>query len=357
VIKPTTFLNVLFVIVLYFVGVIYKSFLLSVVIAALLTIATSKSYSLLLTRFRHPVAVSSMMTLTLALVLFGPILYFLLQLVYHLDSFNLAFFEQVRVLLVQNIADLNISDNLKMQTINWIYAVKYEQYIEQVGQIMQKLGQDSLAFFANVIVILVFYFFANLYGKNILIFLKRVLPLKAIDSEHIFGEVSQVMSIVMYSTVVNAVLQGFLFSLVILYIGYDAMFWGIAFSFCSLIPVVGAAILWLPIALYEFSIGHTFEALLVAIYTVTAISIVADTFIKPIIIEFINKKISKTKTDINSLLIFFAVIAGMSSFGFWGIILGPAATALFISILKIYDRLKFEEERAARKAQKVEGES
>jgi predicted PurR-regulated permease PerM len=357
VIKPTTFLNILFVVVLYFVSVIYKSFLLSVVIAALLTIATSKSYTLLLIRFRHPVAVSSILTSILALVLFGPILYFLLQIVYHIDSFNIAFFEKVRVLLVQNIAGLSIPDGLKEQIINGVYTLKYEQYVEQIGDILQRLGQDSLAFFANVIVILIFYFFANLYGKKILIFLQRVLPLKADDSEHIFGEVSQVMSIVMYSTVLNAVLQGFLFSLIVLYIGYDAIFWGIAFSFCSLVPIVGAAILWLPIALYEFSIGHTFEALLVSVYTVVLISVVADTFIKPVIIDFINKKISRTKTDINSLLIFFAVIAGMSSFGFWGIIIGPAATALFISILKIYDRLKFEEERANRKAKKIDLEN
>ena len=185
-------------------------------------------------------------------------------------------------------------------------------------------------------------------------FIKRVLPLKTTDSELIFSEVSKVMSVVMYSTVLNAILQGFLFSLLMLYIGYDAIFWGIAFSFCSLIPVVGAALLWLPMALYEFSLGNSFEALLIAIYTIVTISIVADTFIKPIIIDFVNRKISKTKTDINSLLIFFAVIAGMSAFGFWGIILGPAATALFISILKIYDRLKIEEEIANRKAQKLE---
>ncbi|HRF57883.1 MAG TPA: AI-2E family transporter, partial [Campylobacterales bacterium] len=43
---------------------------------------------------------------------------------------------------------------------------------------------------------------------------------------------------------------------------------------------------------------------------------------------------------INSLLIFFAILAGISTYGFWGIIIGPAVTALFISLLKIYDTLK-----------------
>jgi predicted PurR-regulated permease PerM len=33
-------------------------------------------------------------------------------------------------------------------------------------------------------------------------------------------------------------------------------------------------------------------------------------------------------------------LAGISTYGFWGIILGPAVTALFISLLKIYDMLK-----------------
>jgi predicted PurR-regulated permease PerM len=207
---------------------------------------------------------------------------------------------------------------------------------------------------ANVVVILVFYFFANLYGRKILGFIKRVLPLKTNDSEQIFNEVSQVMSVVMYSTIINATLQGLLFSFVMLYIGYDALFWGIAFGFCSLIPVVGASLLWAPISLYEFSNGNSANAIIVIVYTVVAISIIADTFVKPVIIDFINRKIARTKTEINSLLIFFAVIAGMSAFGFWGIILGPAATALFVSILKIYDKLKIEEEIANRKALKLE---
>jgi len=356
-IKPVTFLNVLFVIVLYLIGVVYRSFLLSIVIAALLTIATSKSYSFLLKKLRSPVAVSSILTTALALILFGPMLYFLVQIVIHVNGFNPMFFEKIRILFVQNIAILNMDENLKNLIVNFMYNLKYDFYIEKINGFLSRVGQDSLQFFANVVTILIFYFFANLYGRKILGFIKRVLPLKSTDSEQIFGEVSQVMSVVMYSTLLNAILQGVLFSFVMLYIGYDAIFWGIAFSFSSLIPIIGALLLWLPISLYEFSLGHTFIAVLVAGYTVFTISIVADTFIKPLIIDFINKKVSRTKTDINSLLIFFSVIAGMSAFGFWGIILGPAATALFISILKIYDKLKIEEELANRRAQKLESES
>jgi predicted PurR-regulated permease PerM len=353
-IKPVTFLNILFVVVIYLIGVVYGSFLLSIVIAALLTIATSKSYSFLLKRLKNPIAVSSILTASLMFILFGPMIYFAFQVILHANSFDPNVLEKIKILIVKYIATTQADEQFKEFLINSIYSLKYEIYIDKFDAALAKFGQDSLTFLANVVVILVFYFFANLYGRKILGFIKRVLPLKTNDSEQIFNEVSQVMSVVMYSTIINATLQGLLFSFVMLYIGYDALFWGIAFGFCSLIPVVGASLLWAPISLYEFSNGNSANAIIVIVYTVVAISIIADTFVKPVIIDFINRKIARTKTEINSLLIFFAVIAGMSAFGFWGIILGPAATALFVSILKIYDKLKIEEEIANRKALKLE---
>ena len=56
-------------------------------------------------------------------------------------------------------------------------------------------------------------------------------------------------------------------------------------------------------------------------------------FKKRLIINYINKKVIKTPTKINSLLIFFAIVAGLGTFGFWGMIIGPALVSLFISIL------------------------
>jgi predicted PurR-regulated permease PerM len=48
----------------------------------------------------------------------------------------------------------------------------------------------------------------------------------------------------------------------------------------------------------------------------------------------------KTPTAVNELLIFFAIFAGLTTFGFWGMILGPAITTLFLSLLKLYKLLK-----------------
>ncbi|EHX6177637.1 AI-2E family transporter, partial [Campylobacter jejuni] len=82
------------------------------------------------------------------------------------------------------------------------------------------------------------------------------------------------------------------------------------------------------------------SALVIFIYSVIVISFIADTLIKPLIIKWINKKLVKTPTKINELLIFLAMIAGISTFGFWGIILGPAILTFFVSTLRMYVILK-----------------
>jgi predicted PurR-regulated permease PerM len=66
------------------------------------------------------------------------------------------------------------------------------------------------------------------------------------------------------------------------------------------------------------------------------IAIIADTFIKPYIIKIIKRDFLHSTVEINELVIFFAIFAGMSSYGFWGIIIGPAITSLFIGVAKVY---------------------
>lgn len=340
-ISPINFLHIVFVIVLYWIGMLYQSFLLDIVIAGLLSIATSATNYKLTLRFHSSFLASLFLTVLLAALVLIPMVYFVFKSAQIIQGVNLDFFEKIKNLFVLNVKTLEIIPlSYRDMIVGYLQSARYEDYLSKVFEVLEKVGQGSLRFFSNMVFILAFYFFANLYGKQILLFFKRVLPLKSEDSQMIFDEMGQTMSVVLYSTLFNAILQGFLFSLVAWYLGYDPFFMGIAYSFASLVPVIGGAIMWMPVAVYEFSLGNTANALVVAIYTIVVISVIADTFIKPVIIDFISKYLIKTTTKINSLLVFFAILAGISTYGFWGIILGPAVTALFISLLKIYDTLK-----------------
>jgi len=96
--------------------------------------------------------------------------------------------------------------------------------------------------------------------------------------------------------------------------------------------------MWVPMSLYLYAQGDSESAIQIALYSIIVISIIADTFIKPLIIKYIKLEL-KNSIELNPLLIFFSIVAGLSSFGFWGVVLGPAITSLFISILKFYNKV------------------
>ena len=146
------------------------------------------------------------------------------------------------------------------------------------------------------------------------------------------------MSVVFYSTILTALLEGMLFGFIVSFFGLDFFFFAVMYAFASLIPVIGGIIMWGPVSLYLYSQGNIHGAIIVALYSIIVISIIADTFIKPLIIVGV-KKFFETEIEINSLLIFFAIVAGLSSFGLWGIIIGPAITTMFISVLKFYEKV------------------
>ena len=147
------------------------------------------------------------------------------------------------------------------------------------------------------------------------------------------------MEIVFYSIIVTAIFEGLLFGIVISFFGFNGLLLGTIYGFASLIPFVGGAVVWMPVSLYAWSTINSNSALIIAVYSVLIISILADTFIKPMIIKYIKENVLHSPTQINELIIFFSILAGMSSYGFWGMILGPAITSFLIAISKIYVEL------------------
>lgn len=120
------------------------------------------------------------------------------------------------------------------------------------------------------------------------------------------------------------------------YYGFNGLLFGVIYGFASLIPIVGGAVVWVPVSLYAWTNIDGQTALVIAIYSVIVISIIADTFVKPLIIKVIKENLLKSTIEINEIVIFFSILAGISTYGFWGMILGPAITSFLIAITKVY---------------------
>ncbi|QKF72721.1 acid membrane antigen A [Aliarcobacter faecis] len=332
--KPAYFLISIALVLLFFLVELFNPFLKAIIVSILLTISTNTLTLKIERNIKNRVFATTIMTLGMTALFFIPILYCIFSFA--------TFFNQVdQALLITNLNEIKNTAHLMIMEFpflndffkNIVSQIDIGKSVQQIVSISTFLGKNSAKFMIDMILILLFFFFFTLYSTQIAKFLKDLLPIKNEDSTILFNESSSVMSVVFYSILVTAIFEGFLFGVFLKFFDYDGLLFGVLYGFASLIPVIGGVIMWLPISIYELTTGSFSNALIIAIYSIVVISIIADTFIKPLIINYINKKVIKNPTKINSLLIFFAIVAGLSTFGFWGMIIGPALLSLFISIM------------------------
>jgi len=337
--KPQYFVAILFATSLYWMYLLYAPFLLGMIIAALLAISTSNIQNFFekILKSKFLAALSS--SILLAVLFFVPLGYFLVTLSIQLNSVDPEVFRNIETTIKDFLADPpEYFLFLKPYMDSTTQDISINSIASYIFSITGSIGSLSAGYLKNAFLVIIFYFFAQYSGGFIIDLLKRVVQMSADEASLLAKELSSVMSVVFYSIIINAMFQGILFGMAISYMGYNGLLFGIMYGFASLIPVVGGVLMWLPFTLYEFSMGDSSNAIFIALYTVIVISVIADTFIKPLIIKELNLRLLKEDdAKMNELIIFFAIIAGLTTFGFWGMILGPAITAFFLTILKLFE--------------------
>ncbi len=318
---------------------LYSPFILAMIIAALLAISTSTIQSFFYNITKSRLIAATISTILMAVLFFAPLSYFLTTFTLWLNTLDPDTFVKV---------DSYVREMIKNPPEYLLFAKPYAQeaiaginlnnFTTNILFVTGKIGSFSAKFLKDAFLIVIFYFFAQYNGALIVEFMKRIVQMSITETSVLAKDLSSVMSVVFYSILTTAMFEGMLFGVAVSFMGYNGLLFGIMYGFASLVPVIGGVIMWLPFMIYEFTIGNSSNAIFIALYSIVVISIIADTFIKPLIIKKINDKLFKdAKTSIDELVIFFAIIAGLSTFGFWGMILGPAITAFFLTILKLFE--------------------
>ena len=312
---------------------IYKPFLLSIVVAMLLTMATYNLTKKMIKYFHSRKISATISTVLLTLIIFAPIVYMATIGVGYISKLDVdavndvtsavrAFAEEIPY--VKEWVEVSLSDE------------KIADYIQESTSYVTTAGSVGLGFVKNMLLVLVFYFIINFYGERFFELIRALMPVSRMKSAKMIHEVSSTMEVVFYSIIVTAIFEGFLFGIMASYFGFNGLLFGVIYGFASLVPIIGGAIVWIPVSLYSWTNMDANTAIFIAGYSVIVISIIADTFIKPIIIKVIKEDLLKSTIEINEIVIFFSILAGMSTYGFWGMILGPAITSFLIAITKVY---------------------
>lgn len=329
--------NILFT-TLFFLAIagaysVYHPFLLSLVVAILLSMATFNLTKKTLQYSKSAHFTASISTLLLTILLFAPIVY--------LATVGVGYMGKIDNELVQKTLQ---SVKFFMEEIPFLSSISENylsdeaitEYINESSKYVTIIGSTGFAFVKDMVFVVVFYFFINYYGNRFFDAIVDLLPVTIEKGAFMMREISVTMEIVFFSIIITAIFEGLLFGVMMSSFGFNGLLFGIIYGFASLIPIVGGFVVWAPVALYAWTNIDPNTAITIALYSIIMISIIADTFIKPMIIKVVKEDFLKSTTQINSLVIFFSIMAGMTTYGFWGMILGPAVTSFLIGITKIY---------------------
>src|SRR5215210_6004192 len=155
----------------------------------------------------------------------------------------------------------------------------------------------------------------------------EMMPLSDDKAREIIDRTGEVIGASVYGVLVIAVIQGVLGGLAFWVLGLPSpLLWGVVMIFLSMIPMLGAFIVWVPAAIYLGLTGHWGKALALALWGALVIGSV-DNFLRP--------KLVGERTRLHELLIFFSVLGGLQVFGILGIVLGPVIVAITIALLDV----------------------
>jgi len=183
------------------------------------------------------------------------------------------------------------------------------------------------AFYFILMVFTIYYFFKE--GEAMVFRLKRLTPLPTEQVSVTFAQLRDVIQATMYGGVVVALIQGLLGGILFLIVGiHSPVFWGAIMAFLSIIPFVGAFIVYVPAGIILVVGGSYVKGVIVILIGSLIISQV-DNVIRPYLIS--------GKTAMHPLLLFFCIMGGIALFGLLGIVLGPMICAIFMTLLKVFE--------------------
>jgi len=171
-----------------------------------------------------------------------------------------------------------------------------------------------------------YYFFKD--GSLFLNGLKEIVPLPSKERDLLIQRFKDMIYATIYGGILIAIIQGLLGGLSFWVLGLPSpIFWGTAMALLSFIPFGGTALIWAPTAIILMIGGTVWKGLILLGLGVCVISMV-DNLLRPFFIS--------SRTNIHPLLLFFAVLGGIQTFGLIGVVAGPLIATLFLTLIEIY---------------------
>lgn len=330
---------------------LFQPYIHYLLVAAVLALATSHLFnafnSILSGRrnqgfiHRHRDIISSLILTSLFLVMiFAPLLYFVSVAYDQVASFNI---EQIKATLVEMVDQAmeyldkipvlkEPLDNIRKEGLSFLSGPALDASLDTAKGLVT--GVSGLL--GQIIWILLFYFLCNAYGRSILQYMAELLPMSYEHEKYLYRECTGTVAVVFYGTLFNMVAQGLAFGLLMVFVGdYNPMYLGALAGFCSVIPIIGAALVYIPVVALELFAGNILNGVIILAFAWIVMGFFIDNILRMFFIVFL-KKLFGFEYTMNEILTLLAILAGISTIGFWGLIIGPSILALTLAAANLY---------------------
>ena len=185
------------------------------------------------------------------------------------------------------------------------------------------VGQNTLQFLVSFGVMLYLFFFLVRDGSEISRLIRDAIPLDKQHKLHLIRKFTTVIRATVKGNLVVAVVQGGLGGIALWVLGIQgALLWGFVMMLLSLLPAVGAALVWGPVAIYFLSTGAIAKGVGLIVFGSVVIGTV-DNVLRPLLVG--------KDTRLPDWVVLISTLGGISLIGINGFVIGPLVAALFIS--------------------------
>ena len=190
------------------------------------------------------------------------------------------------------------------------------------------IGMNTFDFMVGLGIMLYLLFFLLRDGKALAERIKAIIPLRADQKAALFTRFADVVRATVKGGVLVAIAQGVLGGLAFWFLGiHAALLWAVLMAFLSLLPAIGAGLVWLPVAIYLLASGAVWQGIGLILYGVLVIGLV-DNVLRPFLIG--------KDTKLPDYVVLISTLGGIEVFGLNGFVIGPLIAAIFMVTWEIF---------------------
>jgi predicted PurR-regulated permease PerM len=208
--------------------------------------------------------------------------------------------------------------------ISGLLSSAFQRMVQMSSSIVLNVG----VFFLSLILMIFCLYFFYLDGPYLARLLFHSIPIRKEHLTALSGKFMDITRNLFFGYIIVALIQAILAFLIFLLFRINGalVFAGLTFI-CVFIPIFGGSLVWIPLGVSMFLGGRTGEGVLFSLVSLVVISGL-DSFLRPWFL--------KVRIKLHPLVIFFAILGGVSVFGLNGVLLGPLVVILFLTSLDIF---------------------